>query len=247
MFRRALHVHPHNAPATVSIINGASVPFIVSITSTAAAGTMSSPFAPSYPTFPSTQTSAAVFLALLSAFCLFQLAASRRHIATAHYPHALRTVAAASFLAAILASGIACGGASGSSTPQRQADPAPTTLSATATPLLQAAGGTFSTGYSTVTITDATSGASIYFTTDGSAPIANSPLYSAPLTVNTSGTTIQAISTAPSYSNSAVATASYKFQTPSGTFPITLMPTATVTGSAKQTQLSPITLTLTVK
>jgi hypothetical protein len=86
-------------------------------------------------------------------------------------------------------------------------------------------------------MTDVTAGASIHFTTDGSTPTASSPLYSAPFTVNTSGTTIQAIATAPSYSASAVATASYEFQTP----------TATATGSAKQTHLSPITLILTVK
>jgi|HubBroStandDraft_2_1064218.scaffolds.fasta_scaffold02450_10 hypothetical protein len=52
-------------------------------------------------------------------------------------------------------------------------------------------------------MTDVTAGASIHFTTDGSTPTASSPLYSAPFTVNTSGTTIQAIATAPSYSASA--------------------------------------------
>jgi hypothetical protein len=96
-------------------------------------------------------------------------------------------------------------------------------------------------------MTDVTAGASIHFTTDGSTPTASSPLYTVPFTVNTSGTTIQAIATAPSYSASTVASVSYKFQTPSGAFPITLTPTATITGSAKQTQLSPIALTLTVK
>jgi hypothetical protein len=208
---------------------------------------MSSPLAPSFPAFPSARAFAAFFLVLLSALCVLQLASSRRHFTTAHSPHPFRTLLATSFLAAILASGIACGGASGTSTPQRQIDPAPTTPSAAATPLLQPAGGTFSTGYPTVTITDATSGASIRFTTDGSTPTASSPLYSSPFTVTTSGTIIQAIATAPSYSASAVATASYKFHTPTGAFPITLTPTATATGSAKQIQLSPITLILTVK
>jgi hypothetical protein len=50
-------------PASVSIINGASVPFTVSITTTAAAGTVPSPFAPSFPAFPSAGTFAAFFLA----------------------------------------------------------------------------------------------------------------------------------------------------------------------------------------
>jgi hypothetical protein len=117
---------------------------------------------------------------------------------------------------------------------QHSATPSAT---AAATALLKPTGGTISTGYPTITMTDVTAGASIHFTTDGSTPTASSPLYSAPFTVNTSGTTIQAIATAPSYSASAVATASYEFQTP----------TATATGSAKQTHLSPITLILTVK
>jgi hypothetical protein len=208
---------------------------------------MPSPLVPGFPALPFARTFSAFFLVLLSAFCILQLVASSGHFTTARSPNPSHTLLAASLVAAILSSGVACGGASGSSTPQRQTDPAPTTPSVTATPLVQPAGGIFSTGYPTVTITDATSGASIHFTTDGSTPTVSSPLYSAPFTINTSGTTIQAIATAPSYSASAVVTANYKFQTPAGTFPITLTPTATATGSAKQIQLSPITLTLTVK
>jgi hypothetical protein len=95
-----------------------------------------------------------------------------------------------------------------------------------------------------VVISNATSGSAIYYTTDGTTPTANSALYSGAIPLN-SPATIQAIATANGYSPSAVATASYKFQTPSGTFTITLSPTATAAG--KQIQLSAIALTLTVK
>jgi hypothetical protein len=47
------------------------------------------------------------------------------------------------------------------------------------------------------------------------------------------------------YANSAVASATFKFQTPSGT--ITLTPTATPSGSSKQLPLTPILLTLNVQ
>jgi hypothetical protein len=58
---------------------------------------------------------------------------------------------------------------------------------------------------------------------------------------------IQALATASGHSQSSVATASYKFQTPSGASTILVTPTAVPTGSSKQLQLNPIQLTLTVK
>jgi Fn3 associated len=147
------------------------------------------------------------------------------------------------FLAALLASGIACGGGGGGSVPQAQA---PTTSQA-ATPAMQPAGGTFSTSYPTVSISDATPGSTIYFTTDGTTPSVNSAIYSAPFTVN-SPITIQAMAAAASYSASAIATSSYTFQTPSGTSTITLTVTATPAGTSSKPQtLSPIPLTLTIK
>jgi hypothetical protein len=64
----------------------------------------------------------------------------------------------------------------------------------------------------TVTITDSTAGATIYFTTDGSTPTAASPTYSGPLTV--SGTeTINAIALANGQLASNISTATYSHVT----------------------------------
>jgi hypothetical protein len=67
--------------------------------------------------------------------------------------------------------------------------------------------GTFATAQS-VSLSDSTPGALIYYTTDGSTPTVNSALYSAPLAVSAT-TTIQAIAAAPGYSTSALASGSY--------------------------------------
>jgi glucosylceramidase len=82
-------------------------------------------------------------------------------------------------------------------------------LPAAATPTFSPAGGSYTTAQN-VTLADTTSGASIYYTTDGSTPSASSKLYSAAIPVSTT-TTISAIATAPGASTSAVATATYTF------------------------------------
>jgi N-acetyl-beta-hexosaminidase len=63
----------------------------------------------------------------------------------------------------------------------------------------------------TVTLSDATGGAVIHYTTDGTTPTAASPIYSAPISV-TVNTTIKAIATASGMANSAVASAVYTIQ-----------------------------------
>ncbi len=76
-----------------------------------------------------------------------------------------------------------------------------------ATPTFTPAAGAYSTSQS-VQISDSTSGATIYYTTDGSTPTTASAVYSTAIPVTTS-TTINAIAAASGYLNSAVATAVY--------------------------------------
>ena len=80
----------------------------------------------------------------------------------------------------------------------------------TATPTLSPASGTYTTAQ-TVTISDSTPGAVIYYTTDGSVPTPSSMKYIGPITVS-STETIKAIATAVNYVNSAVASAMYTIQ-----------------------------------
>jgi hypothetical protein len=77
----------------------------------------------------------------------------------------------------------------------------------TATPAFSPAGGTYATAQ-TVSITDSTHGATIYYTTNGVAPTTSSTVYTGPIAVSATET-IQAIAVAPGDSLSAVASASY--------------------------------------
>jgi hypothetical protein len=86
--------------------------------------------------------------------------------------------------------------------------PAPT---AAATPTFSLASGTYSTAQ-IVTISDATAGAAIYYSTDGYEPTTSSTLYSG--AINVSATEVlQAIAVASGYANSQVAEATYTIQT----------------------------------
>jgi len=76
-----------------------------------------------------------------------------------------------------------------------------------ATPTFSPAAGNIEKG-SEVTINCSTTGATIHYTTDGSAPTESSPVYSGAIAIN-STTTIKAIAIKEDYKNSAVATASY--------------------------------------
>jgi hypothetical protein len=83
-----------------------------------------------------------------------------------------------------------------------------------ATPTITPGTETFS-GSLNVSLMDTTSGAAIYFTTDGSTPIAGgggtTQLYSSPFAVNAT-TVVNAIATASTYSTSALATATFTLQ-----------------------------------
>jgi N-acetylneuraminic acid mutarotase len=76
-----------------------------------------------------------------------------------------------------------------------------------ATPAFSLASGTYAAAQ-TVTISDTTPGATIYYTTDGTAPTANSPVYTTQIPLSSSAI-IQAIAIASNYLNSTVATADY--------------------------------------
>ena len=119
----------------------------------------------------------------------------------------------ASLLAVALISLIftGCGGSGGSGTINNPP------LSPAAAPTFSPAAGTY-TSVQSVTISDATAGASIYYTTNGGAPSASSTLYSKAIPVSSSQT-IQAIAVATGYSSSAVASAAYTINLPAASTP----------------------------
>jgi hypothetical protein len=62
-----------------------------------------------------------------------------------------------------------------------------------------------------VTMSDATGGATVYYTTDGSTPTTASSVYAGPITL-TQTTTLKAMAAASGMTNSAVASATYTIQ-----------------------------------
>ena len=74
-------------------------------------------------------------------------------------------------------------------------------------PSISPNGGAFVTS-TNIAISDASAGASIYYTLDGTTPTANSTLYTGPFTL-TSNAVVQAVAIAPGSVNSAVASASF--------------------------------------
>src|SRR5207247_10473175 len=85
-----------------------------------------------------------------------------------------------------------------------------------ATPAISPGPGTYTNSVS-VSLSDATTGASIYYTTDGTTPTTSSTLYSnTPFALNSSAT-VQAIAVLNGYSNSNVASAGYTISSGSTT------------------------------
>jgi arabinogalactan endo-1,4-beta-galactosidase len=118
------------------------------------------------------------------------------------------------FLGFSLAAGTAAlNGCSGSSTTQTPAQ--------ASAPTFSPAGGTYTTAQS-VTISDTTAGATIYYTTNGTTPTITSSVYSGAITIPASPATetIQAIAVATGYTNSSVASAVYKMSPLQATAPV---------------------------
>ena len=178
----------------------------------------------------------ALILPLIVCVLLLSLQATQKQN---RLPTFASAAAAISFSLVLVFSGIGC--AAGVATGGNSTT---STISATATPTSQPSGGTF-TAPQSVSITDSTANATICYTTDDSAPTSASSVYSGAFSLN-SVTTVQAIASASGYNSSTIATEVFKFQTPVGSYPITINVTVTLAGSSKALQLSPIVLTLIV-
>jgi len=110
-------------------------------------------------------------------------------------------------------------------------------LPAAATPTFSPAPGTYTAAQSVI-LADTTTGAQIYYTTNGTTPTTGSTLYSSstPIAVS-STTTINAIAVAAGYSNSAVATGTYTINLPTAATP-TFLPAPGAFTSAQSVTLS---------
>jgi len=85
-------------------------------------------------------------------------------------------------------------------------------------PAISPASGSFLAAQ-TVSITDTTKGATIYYTTDGSTPTTASPVYSGPMVVSSGVVTIAALAVASGYSPSPVASSTVTIIPPSANAP----------------------------
>jgi beta-glucanase (GH16 family) len=108
----------------------------------------------------------------------------------------------------VLAGVFMCGGCGGQQTP-----PAPAATMAAAPTVATT---TAQNGAVIATLASTTSGATIYYTLDGSTPTTSSQVYEAPFLV-ASNLTVKAMAAASSYNNSAVATRAFAPNIPSGT------------------------------
>jgi len=112
------------------------------------------------------------------------------------------------------------------------------TLPPAATPVLSLAAGTY-TSAQTVTISDATPGATVYYSTDGTMPAPNSPQYTAPIAVSSSET-VKAIAVAAGYATSSAAAATYTINAPPLDFSLAASPSSmsVVAGQSASTTIT---------
>ena len=113
------------------------------------------------------------------------------------------------------------------------------TISTVATPTFSPAAGTYNSAQS-VTLSCATTGATIHYTTDGSIPSESSATYSSAISVS-STTTIKAIAVKSGMNNSEVASATYTIATPCT---ITFNPGAGTCGTPSMSGVSGSSITL---
>ena len=107
-----------------------------------------------------------------------------------------------------------------------------------ATPTFSPTGGTYTSAQS-VTLTESTTGATVYYTTDGTTPTTGSTKYTGAITVS-STETIHAIAVASGFSNSAVVSAAYTIDLPD--FSVTTSPSSlTVTAGSSGTTMVSVT------
>ena len=99
-------------------------------------------------------------------------------------------------------------------------------------PMFSPAAGTY-TSTQSVTLSDTTPGATIYYTTNETAPTPSSTAYSGAITVSATET-IEAIAVANGYSNSAIATASYTINLSPPSFTLSASPSSLIVSSGGQ-------------
>jgi hypothetical protein len=109
-----------------------------------------------------------------------------------------------------------------------------------ATPTFSVASGTYDSPQ-TVSISDGSTGATIYYTTNGIAPTTSSTVYTAPITISTTET-LEAIAGGGNYADSAVAAATYTITNTPPDFSITVSPIS-MTVTAGQSGTTTISVT----
>lgn len=177
-------------------------------------------------TFTSTKTSGAVVRKSDKSFALFAwLSLAGLPVAAIVFVgiKGRRHLAELAVIALIIAAGVltSCGGGGGGTSGGGN-NPPPVQQQASI-PVFSPAPGTYNAAQ-VVTITDATPGATIYYTTDGSNPSTTSTKYTQAIPV-ASTQTLKALATASGYTNSQVATAAYTINGTAGTFSMVITAT----------------------